>query len=89
MASRLVQCWVQHLPRPRPLLCLLLLQLACICCLLGPAAAQQPMPFQGSDGEFTSSATPAPVYVSSVVDRLLQVDDQEYEFTASILFYLS
>jgi hypothetical protein len=47
------------------------------------------MPFQGSGGEREPPETPTPVYVSAVVDRLLSVDDQQYEFTASILFYLS
>ncbi|WIA37302.1 hypothetical protein OEZ86_014240 [Tetradesmus obliquus] len=47
------------------------------------------MPFQGSGGEDTAPQDPTPVYVSAVLDRLLQVDDQNYEFTASIMFYLS
>jgi hypothetical protein len=77
------------LPSWKALLCLILLQLAGLCSWWKLAAAQQTMPFQGSGSEGEAPETPTPVYVSAVVDRLLQVDDQTYEFTASILFYLS
>lgn len=79
----------QQLSPQRLLLLLVWLELACLCCYLDPAAAQQTMPFQGSGGEDTAPQDPTPVYVSAVLDRLLQVDDQNYEFTASIMFYLS
>jgi hypothetical protein len=80
---------LRQLPSQCLLLCLFWLELVCLCCYLAPTAAQQTMPFQGSGGEHEPPETPTPVYVSAVLDRLLQVDDQTYEFTASILFYLS
>eukprot|EP00879_Flechtneria_rotunda_P014504 GHRR01015156.1.p1 GENE.GHRR01015156.1~~GHRR01015156.1.p1 ORF type:complete len:451 (+),score=130.85 GHRR01015156.1:966-2318(+) len=52
-----------------------------------PAAAQMDMPFQGSGEE--PPAVPAIVHVSSFVDRLLNVNDDMYEFEAVTWIYLS
>lgn len=52
---------------------LLLLQLL----LLHPAACQQTMPFPGNGVEPNEPVT---VFVSSYIDRLMEIDDKAYEF---------
>lgn len=43
----------------------------------GQAAAQQTMPFPGNGQE---PEDPVTVYVSSYIDRLMYIDDKNYEF---------
>lgn len=45
--------------------------------LLHPAACQQTMPFPGNGDE---PDEPVTVFVSSYIDRLMEIDDKAYEF---------
>jgi hypothetical protein len=56
----------------------LLLALLLLLLLPSPSAAQQPMPFQGQGD--AAPSVPTEVHVSMFLDRLLGVDDREYEF---------
>lgn len=45
--------------------------------LLAPCHGQQTMPFAGQGEE---PSTPTTVFVSSYIDRLMYIDDKNYEF---------
>jgi hypothetical protein len=55
----------------------MLLLLPVLLLLLLPAACQQTMPFPGNGEE---PDEPVTVFVSSYVDRLMEIDDKAYEF---------